>query len=372
VGVLDSGVVGLALAVAAASALGYLRSRAQRHADRIAFGAAQRRAARALAAGRRLTQSAQGAVEQVGDALIAALLELAPELDAILLFEQDADTLLCTRAHGDRLAYFAGTRLARGDAAALPARALATGHRVALGEPGTRAFHPADASALAVPLAPAHGRPGALYVASAQALAPDAIDAIVALAEQAGFALALARERDDDRRRAEYDGLTGLLTPRALRERLTARLEAARFAPDARLALAFVDTDRFKEYNDTRGHAAGDALLRDIAELLRGALRRDGDMAARNGGDEFCVVFAACEKSDALRRAEELRAAIAGLGPVSASIGVAAFPVDARTANDLLARADAAMYHAKRSGRDAVAFADAGAFSRLDVTTAPA
>lgn len=195
------------------------------------------------------------------------------------------------------------------------------------------------------------------------------LDAIVALAEHASFAYALAHDREADRRRAEYDALTGLLTPRAFRERLAGLVERTRYVPLGRLALAFVDTDRFKQWNDAYGHASGDALLRAIAQLLRAAASCDGDLVARNGGDEFCVVFADTEKSRALDRADALREAIAALDVaalrppgahagvhISASIGVAALPADAASASELLERADAAMYHSKRTGRNAVAY----------------
>jgi diguanylate cyclase (GGDEF)-like protein len=136
--------------------------------------------------------------------------------------------------------------------------------------------------------------------------------------------------------------------------RIVARASVAR---TARFALLFVDTDRFKEWNDTHGHAAGDALLREIAALLRRFARSQDDLIARNGGDEFCLVFWETEKADAIERAEAVRAGFAALHvPVTASIGVAAYPPDGSDAAELLERADAAMYFSKRSGRDAVAY----------------
>jgi diguanylate cyclase (GGDEF)-like protein len=259
-------------------------------------------------------------------------------------------------------------------------RALAAGHRVALAEAGTKPIHPGDGSALAVPLALESGRSCVLVVSARTALERDAIDRLVTLIDHAAPAYVTSLEREDDRRRAEYDGLTGLLTPRAFRTRLAALVERARVVPTARLALLFVDTDRFKEWNDSYGHASGDALLRELARLLRTAARGAGDLVARNGGDEFCLVFTETEKSTAIERAEALRARIvaADFGPlhgkgatgavrITASIGVAAFPADADGANALLERADAAMYHSKRTGRDGVSYFDVdGAMTRLD------
>jgi diguanylate cyclase (GGDEF)-like protein len=111
---------------------------------------------------------------------------------------------------------------------------------------------------------------------------------------------------------------------------------------------------RFKSWNDNHGHASGDALLRELAVLLRAAATDPADIVARNGGDEFCVVFADTEKSRAIVRAERLRASIAEAdfralhAPVSsgeevrisASIGVPCFPVDAQSPEALLEKAD--------------------------------
>ena len=252
----------------------------------------------------------------------------------------------------------------------LIARALAAGHRVTLADAAVRPLHPGDVAALAVPLALDAGHACVLAVAS---------QARVRIEERSNgswrspgtpapaYSIALDRERD--RHRAEYDGLTGLLTPRAFRQRLSALVERARFVPSARLALVFVDTDHFKRWNDSYGHAAGDALLRELAGVLRCVAAATGDLVARNGGDEFCIVFAATGKAAAIERAERLRARIAALDDgasdapraggeirVTASIGVAAFPADASTASELLERADAAMYHAKATGRDGVCY----------------
>ena len=124
-----------------------------------------------------------------------------------------------------------------------------------------------------------------------------------------------------------------------------------------------------KGWNDTYGHASGDALLRALAGVLRTAADGGDDLVARNGGDEFCVAFVDTEKSRAVERAEALRRAIetldvAHLRPaggaeavrITASIGVAAYPAEARTPSELLERADEAMYHSKRNGRNAVSY----------------
>lgn len=316
---------------------------------------------------RRLGLAAGVSLAAVRQELDAALRSVAPALDTVLIFDEEDGRLECVAASGARAAYFAGTCIARSDLRTLPALALAHGRRAILGECGARGFHPADAFAVAVPIRRSAGAAGVVYAAARRTLDAGALEAIVALVDHAGFAYALAHEREAYVRRAEYDALTGLLAPRALRERLTSALERARYARLARLALVFVDTDRFKDWNDTYGHAGGDALLRALARVLRAAAAPD-DLVARNGGDEFCLVFEDTEKSRAIERAAALRAAIetldlAALRPphaaavaITASIGVAAYPADARTPSELLERADEAMYHSKRSGRNAVSY----------------
>jgi len=318
---------------------------------------------------RALGLAATHSVEAVRAQLDAAIRAAAPAVDAVLVFDEEDGQLACVAASGPRVMYFSGVRLARDDVRTLPALALARGHRATLGENGARGFHPADAFAVAVPVVRTAGRASVVYAAAPRAVEGEALEAIVALADHAGFAFALAHEREAYLRRAEYDALTGLLSPRALRERLAALIERARFAPLARIALLFVDTDRFKGWNDTYGHASGDALLRALAGTLRACATSD-DLAARNGGDEFCVVFTDTEKSRAIERAGALRSAVAALDlahlrppgaasvAITASIGVAAYPADGRTPAALLERADEAMYHSKRGGRNAVSYFD--------------
>jgi diguanylate cyclase (GGDEF)-like protein len=310
-------------------------------------------------------------------ALADALRAAAPQIDGVLLYEQDNGALVCAAAFGERFAYYAGTTVPLDDQDALPVRALATGHRATI-EGGARALHPGDAAAAAIPMALETGRACVLAVASRDQLDPGAIDRVVALAQLAAPAYAVALDREHDRRCVEYDGLTGLLTPGAFRRRLAVLVERARFEPSARLALAFLDTDHFKRWNDGYGHSVGDALLRELARVLRAHCLRE-DVAARNGGDEFCLVFVETDKAAAVDRAEALRRAVAAIDfgslrppgsdagiRISASIGVAAFPADASNAAELMERADAAMYHSKETGRDAVSFVGIeGTFVRL-------
>jgi diguanylate cyclase (GGDEF)-like protein len=365
---LELAIVTGSLAAGAAGAIAALRTRATARADRLALRLARAREGALVESARRLADAARASVVAVREEIARSARVVAPSVDGVLLYEEHDGALRCVYAAGERLDYFAGSRIALDDEGALPVMALCAGHRVTLAD-GARPLHPCDAAALAVPLAQSDGRACILAVCARTALDADARERLVTLADQASPAYGIALDREDDRRRAEYDGLTGLLTPRAFRQRLTALTDRARHVPTARHALLFLDTDRFKDWNDKFGHASGDALLRALAHLLRTEAKNEHDLIARNGGDEFCLVFAESGKADAIERAEVLRRRIAeadfsGLRPteqsgevrISASIGVAAYPVDARGANDLLERADAAMYHSKRTGRDAVSY----------------
>lgn len=373
------------LVLGAAGVAVAVRARAAARADRLALRLARSHQDAFVEVARRLADAARASVAAVRDEIARAARTVAPEVDAILLYEERDGALACVYAAGSRVEHYPGSRVPLDDASALPARARSAGHRITLADAGTHPVHPADAAALAVPLALDAGRICVLAVSARSALDAAAYDRIVTLADQASPAYLTALDREDDRRRAEYDGLTGLLTPRAFRHRLGALIDRARLFPAARLALLFVDTDRFKQWNDSYGHASGDALLRELAALLRTAALDENDLIARNGGDEFCLVFSDTAKASAIERAESLRRRIAAVDfgtllvpgarleasgspevRITASIGVAAYPLDATTASDLLERADAAMYHTKQTGRDGVSYVDVdGTLARL-------
>lgn len=307
---------------------------------------------------RELIAAARSGVDEVYRALERSLCALAP-VDALTIWELCGDRFTCTYTSGGRYEHYAAASVSA-FAAGSPLGEVRRRGRELFVEPPLVPLHPADRVALAIPL---EELPLVAYAALPQR--PSTLGEMLEVAALAAPAIALARDRDDDRMRATYDGLTGLLTPRAFRAELAERLRQAPLVRSApRMALVFLDTDRFKEWNDRYGHAAGDELLRRLAAMLRLHAAGPGDMTARNGGDEFCLVWADCEKSGAILRAETLRETVAAAFaadaiPITASIGVAAFPVDARSAEGLLEAADAAMYQAKRAGRNRVAFAEA-------------
>jgi len=154
------------------------------------------------------------------------------------------------------------------------------------------------------------------------------------------------------------DVLTGLANHRHFQDRLREWVEVA--SCDGRqLSLLFCDLDRFKRLNDRHGHLVGDEVLRSVGLVLAASVR-DGDLAARCGGDEFAVVLGDADAAEAHKVAERIKHSIgemlAGQGGhhITVSIGCATLGVDGSTAEDLLDRADRAMYVAKQRGRDRV------------------
>lgn len=153
-------------------------------------------------------------------------------------------------------------------------------------------------------------------------------------------------------RLAERDGLTGALNHRTFHERL--RTAAARVTADRPLSLLLVDVDEFKTVNDTLGHLAGDAVLRLVGESLAG-LTRSEDVAGRVGGDEFALLLPDTDLPSASAIAERLVAHVRiAAAPYPATVSVGAATVTWPDPVGLQAAADAAVYRAKRSGRNRV------------------
>jgi diguanylate cyclase (GGDEF)-like protein len=233
-----------------------------------------------------------------------------------------------------------------------------------LGEPTPEAF-------VCVPLA-AQGETLGLFTLAVSPSAPAGgglgegrVRLAVTVAEQFALALANVRLRETLRGQSIRDPLTGLFNRRYMEETLDRELSRAQ-RERRPLSLILLDIDRFKHFNDSFGHEAGDTVLASLGALLRSA-SRVADVACRYGGEEFVLILPEASLPDAWRRAEEIRDAIRGLRVthggrplegVRCSMGVAGFPEHGDGGGALLRAADAALYRAKREGRDQVVLAD--------------
>ena len=175
---------------------------------------------------------------------------------------------------------------------------------------------------------------------------------------------------------ASHDALTGIANRSSFLQAM-GKLAAEARREGVEHQFLYIDLDRFKEVNDTAGHAAGDALLKSVTDTIRASVR-PGDMVARLGGDEFAVIFRACPTGTAKTLADGLVDAIANLDfrwhgrshPIGASIGIAALRADGGAVDEVIARADEACYSAKAAGRGCVAVYDMKAATRHELPVA--
>jgi diguanylate cyclase (GGDEF)-like protein/PAS domain S-box-containing protein len=185
-------------------------------------------------------------------------------------------------------------------------------------------------------------------------------------AGQVGLSIANIRLREALRTQSVRDSLTGLYNRRYLEETLEREVRRAARAAQS-LGFLMIDLDHFKSFNDTYGHDAGDAVLRETALFLAKGIRAE-DFVCRFGGEEFVVILPTADLESSRARGERLRLKMReltimyhgkSLGMVTISVGVAAFPEHGRSPKELMAAADAALYQAKRGGRDRVVVASA-------------
>lgn len=176
--------------------------------------------------------------------------------------------------------------------------------------------------------------------------------------EIATLGVAFNRMADELKARARTDELTALPNFRAFRERIDAELDRADRYRE-RFGVLILDLDRFKKYNDTYGHPAGNEALRRVAQTIRETVRAV-DFPARYGGEEFAVVLPQVDGPTLERIAERIRANIEALpvpadgAAVTVSIGGAVFPEDGRDREELFRKADERLYEAKNAGRNRV------------------
>ena len=187
----------------------------------------------------------------------------------------------------------------------------------------------------------------------------------VRVGEHLSLALAKLKLQETLQHLSVRDPLTGLFNRRYMEESLARELRRAE-RQDKMLGVLMVDIDHFKSFNDTFGHDAGDALLRELGTFLQRRIRA-GDIACRYGGEEFTILLQDASQETSRQRAEEIREAAKRLqihhgqrvlDPVTLSLGVATFPQNGANRDTLMQSADVALYRAKQEGRDRVCVAE--------------
>lgn len=250
--------------------------------------------------------------------------------------------------------------------------ALRAGHpHLVLGGDGTaRCGHAAgvEAAYLCVPILAQGEALGILHIQATDQdpnLGEAEMSFKTTFAAQIGLSVANIRLREALRAQSTKDPLTGLYNRRYLQEMLDREIRRAIRSEQA-LGILMLDLDHFKNFNDTYGHDAGDAVLRETGSFLMRSIRAE-DFVCRYGGEEFVVVLPTADLRAAEARAQRIRAKLRdlvimhdgrSLGLITASIGVAALPNHGTNERELLQAADAALYRAKREGRDRVAVAE--------------
>ncbi len=204
---------------------------------------------------------------------------------------------------------------------------------------------------------------GALIASATRSLSATESKQLTDLADRLSVAITNIQRSEVLFQKAHFDELTSLINRHAFQDKL--REHISRSWRGEKGAVLFIDLDGFKKVNDTEGHKAGDRLLVIIAERLKGCLR-EVDTVARMGGDEFAVIVPGCDDEKTISHLCE-RIIGSAIQPivvdriehtVGASIGVAVFPDDGQQVDELIMKADSAMYRAKEGGRSRFAFFD--------------
>ncbi|GGR23659.1 diguanylate cyclase [Deinococcus ruber] len=226
--------------------------------------------------------------------------------------------------------------------------------------------HHATGATLCVPMLAQGETVGLLYLEGTEQVFTRRQEQLAqTVAETVALAMINLRLRETLRQQSIRDPLTGLFNRRYLEETFERELRRAERQGEG-LGMIMLDVDRFKTFNDTHGHEAGDALLQALGGVLKKSVRTE-DVACRYGGEEFALLLTGVTLQQASKRAEQVREAVAALrvmnqgkvlNGVSASLGVATFPQHGRDLAGLVRASDLALYRAKREGRNRVISAD--------------
>ncbi|MFH1441630.1 MAG: diguanylate cyclase [Candidatus Omnitrophota bacterium] len=163
------------------------------------------------------------------------------------------------------------------------------------------------------------------------------------------------REKEQFAQLSVKDGLTGVYNRRFFNVFLAGKINKIKNYTD-KFSILMIDIDDFKKFNDREGHLAGDKLLKEMAKLFQDSVR-EGDTVFRYGGEEFVVFLGHVDKKGAFIAAERMRTLVNLYEPTTISVGVSTFPEDAADFQELVSRADGAMYKAKESGKNKVCLA---------------
>jgi diguanylate cyclase (GGDEF)-like protein/PAS domain S-box-containing protein len=286
---------------------------------------------------------------------------------AMFLFSSGHDVLELAGSWGDCV-------LPAGIFAAQDCWALRTGHLhvVPVGDHTAECRHVAAGpfSYFCIPLLLQGHAAGVLHFqkAGSEPVTESAISMANTFVEQVGLSMANLRLREALRNQSIRDPLTGLFNRRYLEEMMSRETRRAVRAEHG-LGVLMLDLDYFKKFNDSYGHDAGDTVLRETAAFLIKSVRTE-DIVCRYGGEEFVAILPMADLKTTQARAERIRSKLRempvfhegqSLGPITISVGVAALPEHGTTPKELLDLADAALYRAKREGRDRVVVAEPAA-----------
>ena len=313
------------------------------------------------------------------DEVFAAALGYAPK---IFPTARGAVALLdSSRSHAEVLGSWSECQLPMREFEPTECWALRTGHPhlVVAGDSTAPCMHAAGVknSYLCIPILAQGETLGILHLQATDAvpqLDPAELSFKTTFAGQVGLSIANIRLREALRMQSVRDALTGLYNRRYLEEVLDRETRRAGRAGQS-MGILMLDLDHFKHFNDTYGHDAGDAVLRETAAFLLKNVRAE-DFVCRYGGEEFVVILPTADLEGSKMRAEKLRSKMRelsimhqgkSLGMVTLSVGVAAFPAHGMSPKELMAAADGGLYEAKRGGRDQVAVALAKSVEQIAV-----